>query len=386
MLKNKNRFFQIILISTFVIFLFACTRNPNEFKVSGKLDNVNGPYLFATYEKNDSLIVDTIAIDHKGEFSFTGLIDTLSIVSLYFNQEVGSPNVYIFVDKGWDVTLKGDLLYPDLIAVNGGNVNNDLTMFKEKNKDILKSRSDILNKILDKKNQSVSTNSEKDYGAELKRLNFELSNIAAQYVKDNPDKIASVIIISAMFKDENLIPRLDESLDLLKKNAATFPLVEELRAFSAKVKETGVGSVAPNFILKDINGKNVSLTNYRGKYLVLAFLSTTCDACNIERKDAIALYNSLKEKKENIDIISVIIDNDIEPFSKATLDSIKWTLLPEYAGWASPVFELYNIQEVPYNILISPTGTILDRDFVITELPERFQKQKDIAANGQVLD
>lgn len=368
-----------------VIISFACSQNVNEFKVSGRLDNVEAPYFFAAYEKNDTLRVDTILINDKGEFSFRGVVDTLSIVSLYFNQETASPYVYIFVDKGWDVKIKGDLLYPDLIAVNGGDVNNDLTIFKEKNKDILKSRLDILNKILDKKSETIALNSEKDYGAELKRLNFELSNVAAQYVKDNPSKIASVVIISAMFKDENLIPRLDACLDLLKNEAATFPLVEELREFSAKVKKTGVGSVAPNFILKDLNGKNVSLTNYRGKYVVLAFLSTTCDACNMERKDAIDLYNNLKEKKEDIDIVTVVIDHDIAPFSPATLDSIKWTILPEYDGWASPVFELYNIQEVPYNILISPTGVILDRDFVITELPEKFQKQKDIAVNEQSL-
>ncbi|MDR2949577.1 MAG: redoxin domain-containing protein [Prevotella sp.] len=367
--SNISRFTGLIIL--FVIILVSCNKKSTMYEISGKLENVTGNYFLMSHESGDSVLIDTIPISAKGEFSFKGAVDTLTEVSLYFNQNTKS--TYLLMDKGWNVELEGDALYPDLINIKGGSVNDDITAFKTKNKDLLKTRADILN-AAEKKSPDNDTLKVKDYVVELKNINFELSNIAANYVKSNPDKIASVMLINTFFKDETSIPRLDENLALLRGKAADFPLTDNLKRFRDKVKLSSVGAVAPNFKLKDLKGKDVQLTDLRGKYVLLSFASTTCEVCRYEKKDAVVVYNELKKQKKNIEFITIVKDIEDVPISKNITDSVKWTVIPVNGGWSAKTFDTYYIREIPYHVLISPTGVILERDFPIFALSKKMDE------------
>ena len=340
----------------------------NEFKLSGKLENVTSGYFYAVHE-SDQPKVDTIKVDEDGEFSFRSDIDTLTIISLYFNQN--TQVAYVIVDKGWNVKLKGDVMFPDLLKVTGGEINDDITAFREQNELLLKQRGEILNNIKAASNKDSLI--AKNMG-QLKNLNFELSNVAADYVKANPSKIASTILVYTFFKDEAFIPRLDENLSLLRGKAAIFPLAGELKAFSEKVKATQVGSTAPNIYLQNLKNKYLNLYDYRGKYLFLLFESTICDVCAVEQEQAVQVYKKLKEQKKNIDFLSIVIETELRPLSKNISDTIKWQMLPDTGGWGAKSLDTYNIRELPYNILISPTGLILERDLPVNELEQKLNE------------
>ncbi len=365
--------FNILLcaILFLILALVSCNKESNTYKLSGKLENVAGGYFYMSHEIGDSIFVDTIPINGKGEFSFRGSIDTLTEASLYFNGNTRT--TFILLDKGWNVELKGDVLYSDLIDVKGGTVNDDLTEFKNKNKDLLKSRADILI-MAEKSNSNNDSLFVKDYVVELKNINFELSNITTNYIRTYPDKIASVMLINSFFKDETSIPRLDENLSLLKGKAVDFPLTAELKDFRDKVKMSSVNSLAPNFSLKDVNGKTINLIDFRGKYVLLSFVATTCDICNAERADAVVVYNQLKKQKKNIEFITIVKDIEQEPITSNVTDSVKWSILPVNGGWSAKMFDLYYVRAIPYNILISPTGIILERDIHILALPTKFDE------------
>ncbi|MBK5720782.1 AhpC/TSA family protein [Dysgonomonas sp. Marseille-P4677] len=371
MSKIKILIYTGLLLLFIVIITASCDRNSNTYEVSGQLENVSGDYFYISHESGDSIIIDTIRINPQGEFSFKAEIDTLTELSLYFNQNTKS--TFILANKGWKIELKGDVLFPDLIEAKGGEVNDDLTEFKNKNKTLLKSRADILNQA-----QKGITNNDslvvKDYVVELKNINFELSNIAAAYIKANPDKIASVMLMNTFFKDESSIPRLDESLSLLRGKAVDFYLTAELKNFRDRVKMSAVNSIAPSFSLKDVKGKNIQLADYRGKYTLLMFIATTCEACLDEKKDAVAVYDNLKKQKKNIEFISIVKDIEKVPLSKNITDTIKWPILPVMGGWSAKQFDIYYIREIPYNILISPTGLILERDLPIQAVEKKINE------------
>lgn len=368
---HKNNILKIGIFLILSLVIFSCKKNSPEFNISGELENVKGTYFFAAYEKGDSLVVDTVNINTKGEFHLKGLVDTLTIVRMYFNQNTKTPDLYVFADKKWDVKLKGDVSYPDLIMVKGGDVNDDLTAFKTKNYDLLMNRAKILEAV---SKDFSSTKDDQKYIMDLKNVNFELLNITASYIKNNPDKIASVVLINTFFKDDTSLPRLDEALNQLRGKAETFPLTTDLRDYSEKTKRTIAGSYAPNFTLNDVNGKTTTLYQFRGKYLLLSFVSTTCDICNQQRKNFVKVYDQLKKEKVEVNFATVIIDTEEEPLTRAVKDSIKWSLLPEKGSWAAKTFELYNIREVPYNILIDPKGMIVDRDIPIDAIPNRLNE------------
>lgn len=354
-----------------VIIITSCSKNPDEFEISGTLENITGDYFYMSHESGDSLIIDTIPIKKDGKFSYRGKVDTITVMSLYFNQN--TKNTFILVDKKWDVKLKGDMQYPDLIEIKGGEINDDLTDFKIKNKELLKSRADIM-KEAEAANRNNDSLPVKDYVVELKNINFELANIAENYIKANPNKIASVMLINTFFKDETSIPRLDESLGALRGRAVDFPLTAELTQFRNKVKLSSVGSYAPHFTLKNIDGKDVQILNFRGKYLLLTFVSTTCEICKKEKQNAISVYNELKKQKKNIEFVTFVKDIEQVPISENIKDSVKWDIVPVDGGWGAKIFDTYYIREIPYNILISPTGNIIERDLHILSLSKRLDE------------
>lgn len=377
---SKYNIYHIISLCFAILFLLSsCQQEKNTYTIKGKLENVKGDVFFAARENNDSLAVDTISINEKGEFSFTGHIDTLTVISLYFKEASGSP--YILVDKGWNVEVTGDVNKPDLILAKGGEINNDLTKFKTDNIDLLKSRTEIVGG--NNKNTAETTDSivNKESVVELKNLNFELLNVASEYVKKNPTKIASVMLINNFFKNEDSLERLTEALDQLKGVAYDFPTAAQLREYQSKLKKSAVNSFAPIFKLKDLNGKEKFLTDFRGGYVLLIFESTICESCNKLRPQILKEYDILKKEKINIEFVSIVKDVEEEAISKELEKEIKWTILPEYGGWASQIFENYNIKGIPYGILISPEGKILERDVAFFNLKNQLEgrpKIKDI--------
>lgn len=365
--KNIIKLYVIFAICAFL--LISCKQdNNNDYIVEGNIENVEDGHIIIAQEFGDSISVDTISVDNKGAFKIKGNIDTLSTITMYFNNNTSY--TYFFVDKGAKITINGDALYPDLFDIKGQEINNDLTAFKKQNKDIIKKINDILKIVEDSslvENQS-STATDKTCAMELKNIHFELSNIVGNYVKEHPDKIASVVLINAVFHNENSLTRLDESLSKLRGDAANYYLTKDLFDYSNRIKRSMVGAISPNFTRKDIRGKEYSLVSFRGKYLMLFFVSSTCPLCESQRSKIMALYDKFKKNKENIEFLTVTINTEEEPVSDDIRKNVKWPILIENGGWSSDLLDMYNVNEVPFFTIISPTGIILRRNIPLTEI------------------
>lgn len=87
-------------------------------------------------------------------------------------------------------------------------------------------------------------------------------------------------------------------------------------ALAYNVTAQNVGSVAPQFTLKDIDGKSVSLNDYKNKVIILDFWATWCPPCREEIPDFIALQNEYGKK--GLQIIGIAVDRDgiksVKPF------------------------------------------------------------------------
>lgn len=63
---------------------------------------------------------------------------------------------------------------------------------------------------------------------------------------------------------------------------------------------------APDFVLKDLNGKEIRLGDYKGKVLFLNFWATWCGPCRAEIPDFIEAYN--EHKKDGLEILGISVD------------------------------------------------------------------------------
>lgn len=112
---------------------------------------------------------------------------------------------------------------------------------------------------------------------------------------------------------------------------------------------------APDFVIKSLEGKEVSLSDMRGKVVFLNFWATWCGPCRSEVKDIQKLYDSLKHK--NFTVMAVDIREDastVKRFMKK--NSIDF---PVYMDQTGEIATRYSVRGIPTTYLINPAGEVV---------------------------
>lgn len=349
----------LIIISTL---LFSCKNNKNSIALKGDISNLENPEVLISYFAGDTLAIDTVMSDKHGKFIYKNTIDTLTVFSLYFNNQ--SSSVMVFANPKDKISIKGDAQLSDLINVNGNEINDDLTQFKESNKELLQRRALLLHNLKEEKDSNPASNNRilanADEIAKINSFNQELTLNAEEQVKKNPTKMSSLILINEFFANSENPKGLSRVIEYMHGDILKSKMGLNLKAYSEKINRSAEGASMPYFRLVDKSGDTIRSYDYKGKYLLLSFISTTGIDSRETIKSLRQTYRTVN--KDSVKFISIYIDSDMYPISYIENDSIPWTVVPEKKSWASDIVEAYNIEFIPNNILISPAGIISDRN------------------------
>jgi len=362
------------LLIVFVMFqAFSFAQKP-DFIIKGKVGHLNSPaQAELVYTVNDKNIRDTSTITH-GEFSFKGTVPvpaegTIQGIIIFHHLGAGLSyktkgnleNMKLFIEPGV-ITVTGDDSLKNA-SISGSKANDDYKVYTRLIKPVTDSKLSI-NTAYKRANPKLRAT--KSFTDSLETINLKANELQKQillkYIHDYPDSWMCFDALKAMggtHPDVSYLEPLFNSFsDHLKHSGTGQAFISTLE----NIKNVKIGFVAPAFTLNDQNGKPVSLSDFKGKYLLLDFWASWCAPCRAENPNVVKAYNLYKDK--NFTILSVSIDEEIfkSAWLKAIIkDNLPWTQVRDDEKSKSMVRKLYGIKGIPDNFLISPDGKILAR-------------------------
>jgi peroxiredoxin len=124
------------------------------------------------------------------------------------------------------------------------------------------------------------------------------------------------------------------------------------------IRKQSIEEKAPAFVLKDLKGNDVKLSDYRGKIVLLVFGTTWCPYCRAEIPRLKEIYSRYRGK--GLEIVNIDIQESEEKVSSfTTKHKIPYKVLLDKTGG---VARAYKVRGVPTKILVGKDGTILCRE------------------------
>lgn len=194
-----------------------------------------------------------------------------------------------------------------------------------------------------------------------------------ELVKANPASIATAYIFYRYYTYQNTPEEIEAGIKLLDPSLQNTQYVAVLKKLPGTLRGVGVGKKAPDFTIKDTEGKDVKFADQLGKkYILLDFWASWCGPCRAENPNLVRTYSQFKDKGFDIFAVSLDRSGDRDKWLKAIDDDhLTWKHVSDLAYWNCEPAALYGVRAIPSNLLIAPDGTIVARNLRGKALEEK---------------
>ena len=343
------------------------------FTISGDVSKVKDPIakVYLNYYADGKSTMDSAEVK-DGKFSFTGtLTDPVmgslrakyqevpgakSIKAISYNRDIkqvfleNSKIKVSSVDSFANATIKGSKSHAAYVSWT------DLT--KEET-----AQSAALNKEYSEYYKKKDQAGMDRIDAAFDKLTEQKNIKNKQYLKDNASSPIAMFVLKQYagydINADDVEPLFLALPEVLRASPAGKDMSEKIET----AKKTGIGKMAMEFTQNDTLGNPVSLSSFRGKYVLIDFWASWCGPCRQENPNVVKAFNAYNGK--GFTVLGVSLDQPTakDKWMKAIHDdNLTWTQVSDLKYWKNDVAMQYGIQAIPQNFLIDPQGKIVGKN------------------------
>jgi peroxiredoxin len=209
-----------------------------------------------------------------------------------------------------------------------------------------------------RKSQEQMSNLQDQYMGELSRVQDSL----LQTLIKRPLSLGMINILEGnMFDKDAQFKYYKQVADRIQSEWPASRYGKKFVEMVDKMAITAVGQPAPEISLPDQNGDTIKLSSLRGKYVLVDFWAKWCGPCRRENPNVVKAY--AKYKNKGFEILGVSLDRSREDWVQAIAeDRLTWKHVSDLKYFNSQAALDYNINAIPFSILLDPNGVIIAKN------------------------
>lgn len=338
--------------------------------------------VYLNYDAIAEKPVDSTMVS-DGKYTFKGDVDASMIATITMDK-TGKDKLNLMLDNGIINVASNQSMANATVTGTGSNANNEYHNITNFSFNESKAIAKLMESEAYKTDETVKTEV-KNRSNNL--LGNSLSNMIV-YVRKNPSSPVTPYFTYALIASGFVTPAMTDTLNMafpaglrsskigkaIDKTLAGRKEAEMAAAAKSKALDDLIplGSKAIDFTQNDVNGKPVSLSSFKGKYVLVDFWASWCVPCRAENPNVVKAYNTYKGKGFTVLGVSLDAAKAKEAWLAAIRkDGLTWTQVSDLDGWDNKAAKAYGVHAIPQNFLIDPNGVIVGKNLRGEELDKK---------------
>ncbi len=368
----------MILLALFAVPAAVLAQDSN-FIIKAKVGSDIAPAkAYLIYRAGAKVFTDSAMVDN-GAFQFKGTVaEPIKAQLILDHKGIGLSRlgqdadvVLLYLEKG-NINITGQDSVKNAL-ISGSKINDE-----NKSYNALIAAPEKAMAMLNSQYQAASESQRNDQAfmdglqARYDKAKEEKRLLQYQYIKQNPDAYRSLLTLIELGEPDMDVVTIEPLFNGLSVAIRTSPTGLEFTKLIAAARAVAIGATAPLFTQNDVNDQPVSLSSFRGKYVLLDFWASWCGPCRGENPNVVKAYDQYKNK--NFTVLSVSLDRPGKKedwLAAIKADGLEWTQVSDLKFWDNEVAKQYGIRAIPQNFLIDPSGKIIAKNLRGDELNKK---------------